>query len=157
VPEPGLPAERQPRFVRNLSGRFESRWSTVKVQNSPAMMLKGMEGLVFGIHVDHGEGRLLFPDPALFDKVKTGGLVPLIFVDDDGQATEKYPFNPNGSPEGVAGLCSADGRHLALMPHPERVFLPWQAHYLPEEMKGLVVSPWMKMFQNAYQWCQAAG
>ncbi len=157
VPEPGLPAERQPRFVRNLSGRFESRWSTVKVQNSPAMMLKGMEGLVFGIHVDHGEGRLLFPDPALFAKVKTGGLVPLIFVDDDGQATEKYPFNPNGSPEGVAGLCSADGRHLALMPHPERVFLPWQAHYLPEEMKGLVVSPWMKMFQNAYQWCQAAG
>ncbi|MBU1564390.1 MAG: phosphoribosylformylglycinamidine synthase [Proteobacteria bacterium] len=154
VPEPGLPAERQPRFVRNLSGRFESRWSTVKVNESPAIMLKGMEGLVFGIHVDHGEGRLLFPDPVLFDKVKNGGMVPLVFVDDDGQATEKYPFNPNGSPEGVAGLCSADGRHLALMPHPERVFLPWQAHYLPEEMKGLQVSPWMQMFRNAYRWCQ---
>jgi phosphoribosylformylglycinamidine synthase len=154
VPEPGLAAKRQPRFVRNLSGRFESRWSTVKVNKSPAIMLKGMEGLVFGIHVDHGEGRLLFPDPALFDKVKSSGLVPLVFVDDDGQSTEKYPFNPNGSPDGLAGLCSADGRHLALMPHPERVFLPWQAHYLPEEMKGLAVSPWMQMFRNAYHWCQ---
>jgi len=157
VPESGLDAERQPRFVRNLSGRFESRWSTVKVQNSPSMMLQGMDGLVFGIHVDHGEGRLLFPDPALFAKVKDNNMVPLVFVDDDGQATEKYPFNPNGSPEGIAGLCSADGRHLALMPHPERVFLPWQAHYLPEEMKGLQVSPWMQMFRNAYQWCQRTG
>jgi len=55
---------------------------------------------------------------------------------------------------GWQGLCSADGRHLALMPHPERVFLPWQAHYLPEGMKTLPVSPWMKMFQNAYEWCQ---
>jgi phosphoribosylformylglycinamidine synthase len=54
----------------------------------------------------------------------------------------------------LAGLCSADGRHLALMPHAERVFLPWQAHYLPEEMKGLAVSPWMRMFRNAYEWCQ---
>ena len=135
VPEEGLPAERQPRFVRNISGRFESRWTTVKVQKSQAMMLAGMEGLVFGIHVDHGEGRLHFPDKAILDKVKTGGLTPLVYVDDDGRPTEKYPFNPNGSVEGLAGLCSADGRHLALMPHPERVFLPWQAHYLPEEMK----------------------
>ena len=154
VPEFGLAAERQPRFIRNLSGRFESRWSTVKVQKSPAMMLQGMEGLVFGIHVDHGEGRLFFPDQDLFEKVKNDGMVPLVFVDDDGQATEKYPFNPNGSPQGLAGLCSADGRHLALMPHPERVFLPWQAHYLPEELKGMVVSPWMQMFRNAYAWCQ---
>jgi phosphoribosylformylglycinamidine synthase len=154
VPEFGLAAERQPRFIRNLSGRFESRWSTVKVQKSPAMMLQGMEGLVFGIHVDHGEGRLFFPDQDLFEKVKNDGMVPLVFVDDHGQATEKYPFNPNGSPQGLAGLCSADGRHLALMPHPERVFLPWQAHYLPEELKGMVVSPWMQMFRNAYAWCQ---
>jgi phosphoribosylformylglycinamidine synthase len=154
VPELGLTAERQPRFVRNVSGRFESRWTTVKVEKSHAVMLKGMEGLVFGIHVDHGEGRLLFPDPAVFAKVKSGGMTPLYYVDDDGNPTEKYPFNPNGSPEGMAGLCSADGRHLALMPHAERVFLPWQAHYLPEEMKGLQVSPWMQMFRNAYEWCQ---
>jgi phosphoribosylformylglycinamidine synthase len=154
VPEPGLGADRQPRFVRNVSGRFESRWTTVKVMKSRAMMLQGMEGLVFGIHVDHGEGRLLFPDPAIFAKVKSGGMAPMCYVDDDGEPTEKYPFNPNGSPEGLAGLCSADGRHLALMPHAERVFLPWQAHYLPEELKGLAVSPWMRMFRNAYEWCQ---
>ncbi|TKB27167.1 phosphoribosylformylglycinamidine synthase [Desulfopila sp. IMCC35006] len=154
VPEMGLPAERQPRFIRNVSGRFESRWTTVKVQKSTAMMLAGMEGLVFGIHVDHGEGQLHFPDKDLLDKVKASGMTPLVYVDDDGQPTGKYPFNPNGSIDGLAGLCSADGRHLALMPHPERVFLPWQAHYLPEEMKGLQVSPWMQMFTNAYDWCR---
>jgi phosphoribosylformylglycinamidine synthase len=154
IPETGLSAERQPRFVRNVSGRFESRWTTVKVQKSNAMMLKGMEDLVFGIHVDHGEGKLHFPDKTILDQVKAGGMTPLVFVDDDGNPTEKYPFNPNGSIEGLAGLCSADGRHLALMPHPERVFLPWQAHYLPEELKGLQVSPWMQMFMNAYAWCQ---
>lgn len=156
VPELGLSAERQPRFVRNVSGRFESRWTTVKVQDSKAMMLAGMQDLLFGIHVDHGEGRLIFPDKAIFDQVKQGGMTPLFFVDDDGNPTEKYPFNPNGSVEGIAGLCSADGRHLALMPHPERAFLPWQAHYLPEEMKGLQVSPWMQMFINAYDWCGTA-
>jgi phosphoribosylformylglycinamidine synthase len=155
VPEPGLAAENQPRFVKNVSARFESRWTTVKVQKSRAMMLKGMEDLVFGIHVDHGEGRLHFPDPTLLNKVKENGMTPLVYVDDNGLATEEYPFNPNGSVEGLAGLCSGDGRHLALMPHPERVFLPWQAHYLPEEMKGLAVSPWMQMFSNAYQWCMA--
>ena len=157
VPEPGLEPEGQPRFVINSSGRFESRWTTVKVQNSTAMMLKGMEGLVFGIHVDHGEGRLHFPDETILNKVKKEGLTPLVYVDDNGESTEKYPFNPNGSLEGLAGLCSADGRHLALMPHPERVFLPWQAHYLPEEMKGLQVSPWMQMFRNAYEWCLSTG
>lgn len=153
VPQAGLPAERQPRFVHNLSGRFESRWATVKVQNSRAMMLQGMEGLTFGIHVDHGEGLLHFPDPSILDMVKTGGQTPLVFVDDSGVSTEAYPFNPNGSVEGLAGLCSADGRHLALMPHPERCFLPWQCHYLPEEMKKLEVSPWLRMFQNARRWC----
>ncbi len=81
-------------------------------------------------------------------------LAPLCYVDDTGETTESYPFNPNGSPDGLAGLCSADGRHLAMMPHPERVFLPWQAHYLPAEMKDLKVTPWMQMFRNAYEWCQ---
>ena len=153
VPWRNIEAERQPRFVRNSSARFESRWTTVKVGKSPALMLAGMEGLVFGIHVDHGEGRLYFPDPALRDQILEQQLTPLTYVDDDGLPTEAYPFNPNGSPEGLAGLCSPDGRHLALMPHPERTFLPWQAHWLPEEMNYLQVSPWMKMFQNAYDWC----
>lgn len=153
IPEVGIAPEKQPRFVKNISGRFESRWSTVKVQKSKAMMLQGMEDLVFGIHVDHGEGRLHFPDEAVLESVVKGGMTPMVYVDDEGQATERYPFNPNGSIGGLAGLCSSDGRHLALMPHPERVFLPWQAHYLPEEMKDLQVSPWMQMFRNAYNWC----
>ncbi len=153
VPWVGIEPERQPRFVRNRSARFESRWVTVRVNSSPAMMLQGMEDLVFGIHVDHGEGRLYFPDPVIRDTVLERGLTPMVYVDDDGNPAESYPFNPNGSPGGLAGLCSSDGRHLALMPHPERVFLPWQAHWLPEEMKTLTVSPWLKMFQNAYDWC----
>jgi phosphoribosylformylglycinamidine synthase len=78
----------------------------------------------------------------------------MAYVDDDGQPTEQYPFNPNGSPDGLTGLCSPDGRHLAMMPHPERTFLAWQAHWLPEDLKKtLTVSPWLRMFQNAYDWC----
>jgi phosphoribosylformylglycinamidine synthase len=153
VPWQGIASESQPRFIRNISGRFESRWSTVKVLESNALMLKGMEGLVFGIHVDHGEGRLHFPDASVQATVLNGDMVPLVFVDDDSRATEAYPFNPNGSPGGLAGLCSPDGRHLAMMPHPERTFLPWQAHYLPAGMKKLQVTPWMQMFRNAYDWC----
>jgi phosphoribosylformylglycinamidine synthase len=157
VPGPGLAPAVQPRFLHNLSGRFESRWTTVRVEKSRAMMLQGMDGLVFGIHVDHGEGRLHFADPDLLAAVAESGQIPMRYVDDEGQATEQYPFNPNGSVAGIAGLCSADGRHLALMPHPERAFLPWQAHYLPEELKGLPVSPWLQMFRNAYAWCQGKG
>ncbi|MFZ5774076.1 MAG: phosphoribosylformylglycinamidine synthase [Thermodesulfobacteriota bacterium] len=153
VPWQGLPAERQPRFVHNRSGRFESRWVTAKVLKSKAMMLQGMEGLTFGIHVDHGEGFLHFPDPVIQQQVWDDQLATMVYVDDDGNPTEAYPFNPNGSPGGLTGLCSPDGRHLAMMPHPERAFLPWQCHYLPEELKGLPVSPWLRMFQNAYAWC----
>lgn len=156
VPWQGLEAEVQPRFIHNSSGRFESRWTTVRVQPSPAIMLQGMEGLVFGIHVDHGEGRLHFPDTLIRERVRVERLAPLVYVDDSGLATEEYPFNPNGSAGGLAGLCSPDGRHLALMPHPERCFLPWQAHWLPQEMRQLTVSPWLRMFQNAYHWCMEA-
>jgi phosphoribosylformylglycinamidine synthase len=78
----------------------------------------------------------------------------LAFVDDDGNQTEQYPYNPNGSPDGLTGLCSPDGRHLALMPHPERTFLKWQAHWIPEDLaENIAASPWLKMFQNAYEWC----
>ncbi|MCI5138062.1 MAG: phosphoribosylformylglycinamidine synthase, partial [Candidatus Electrothrix sp. AR1] len=153
VPWQGLEADAQPRFVHNDSGRFESRWATVRVQDSPAIMLQGMSELVFGIHVDHGEGKLHFPDAAVRSEVIGQGLVPLIYTDDSGTVTEQYPFNPNGSPDGFAGLCSPDGRHLAMMPHPERAFLPWQCHWLPQEMQGLGVSPWLQMFRNAYDWC----
>ncbi len=151
--ELALSPEQQPRFIHNRSKRLESRWTTVTVQDSAAIMLRDMAGLTFGIHVDHGEGLLHFPDKEVLARVKANGQAPIVYADDNGNATERYPFNPNGSPEGLAALCSADGRHLALMPHPERVFLPWQAHYLPEEMKKIEVSPWLKMFQNARKWC----
>ena len=155
VPWQGIEPADQPRFVRNISGRFESRWSTVKVLKNKAIMLQGMENLTFGIHVAHGEGRLQFPDGTIHEKIKNEGLGALAFVNDEGVQTEKYPFNPNGSPGGLTGLTSADGRHLAMMPHPERSFLKWQAHWLPEKMKKeLPVSPWLQMFQNAYQWCR---
>ncbi len=154
VPWRDIPADRQPRFIRNTSGRFESRWTTVKVKQSKAMMFAGMDNLVFGIHVDHGEGRLVFPDEEILSNVQNNGLIPMVYVDDQANVTEAYPFNPNGSSLGIAGLCSEDGRHLAIMPHPERAFLPWQAHYLPPEMAEIKVSPWLRMFQNAYDWCQ---
>ncbi|MCL1979589.1 MAG: phosphoribosylformylglycinamidine synthase subunit PurQ, partial [Proteobacteria bacterium] len=153
VPWQGIEAEQQPRFIHNLSGRFESRWSTVKILPSKAIMLSGMEGTVFGIHVDHGEGYLHFPDDAIRDRVWNERMAAVVFVDDHGKPTEAYPFNPNGSPGGLTGICSPDGRHLAMMPHPERAFLPWQCHWLPQSMHSLPVSPWLRMFQNAYDWC----
>jgi len=155
VPWQGLAGLRQPRFVANASGRFESRFVTVGVGPSPAVMLRGMEGSVLGIWVAHGEGRALFPDPGVLDRVLAEGLAPIRYVDDDGTVTEAYPFNPNGSPHGVAALCSADGRHLAMMPHPERCVLPWQWGWMPRAMRDtLEVSPWLKMFQNAREWCE---
>ena len=157
VPWSGIAPEKQPRFVANISGRFESRWTTVKVLPSPAIMLQGMEDLIFGIHVDHGEGRLVFPDSDIEARVADQGLHAMAYVDDDGNSTESYPFNPNGSPGGITALSSPDGRHLAMMPHPERTFLPWQAHWLPREMKDLPASPWLKMFQNAHEWCMNQG
>ena len=154
VPWQGIAPELQPRFIHNLSQRFESRWSTVKVLANKSIMLQGMEGLTFGIHVAHGEGKLNFPDKSIYRQIKEQKLAALACVDDDALQTAQYPFNPNGSPEGITGLCSADGRHLAMMPHPERSFLSWQAHWLPPDYdRSLLVSPWLKMFQNAYEWC----
>ncbi len=158
VPWKGIPGRVQPRFISNSSGRFESRFSTVQILPSPAIMLKGMEGSTLGVWIAHGEGRLYFPEEEMLDEVLKKGLVPIRFVDDDGEFTETYPFNPNGSPLGITALCSPDGRHLAMMPHPERAFLKWQWPYLPEEWKkNLEASPWLKMFQNAREWCVGGG
>ena len=158
VPWQGIGDDIQPRFVRNASGRFESRFPTVRIQESPAIMLRGMEGSTLGIWVAHGEGRALFPDPGVLERVEREGLAPVRFVDDGGRVTEEYPFNPNGSPRGIAGLCSPDGRHLTMMPHPERAFLEWQWGWMPEEWKRtLLASPWLRMFQNAREWCERVG
>ncbi|MEK6742137.1 MAG: phosphoribosylformylglycinamidine synthase [Nitrospirota bacterium] len=157
VPWRGIADELQPRFIHNRSGRFESRFSTVKILKSPAIMFQGMEGSALGIWVAHGEGMAYFPDKRIYQEAEFG-LAPVRYVDDGNEITEAYPFNPNGSPEGIAGLCSPDGRHLAMMPHPERVVLPWQWGWLPEDLKrSLVASPWLRMFQNAREWCETAG
>uniref|UniRef100_A0A7S0DLX5 Phosphoribosylformylglycinamidine synthase n=2 Tax=Amorphochlora amoebiformis TaxID=1561963 RepID=A0A7S0DLX5_9EUKA len=144
----------QPRFVHNESSRFESRWTTVRIEKSPAIMFDGMEGSVLGVWVAHGEGRALFPDKKVLKAAQAANLVPMRYADDDGKATQVYPFNPNGSADAIASLCSADGRHIAMMPHPERCYLKWQWPYMPEDWRSdLKSGPWLKMFQNARKWC----
>lgn len=153
-----LPDLQQPRFVHNTSGRFESRWVMVEVQESPAVMLRGMEGSVLGVWAAHGEGRALFPDEAVKRAVLDNKLAPVRYVDAGGNVTEQYPANPNGSPLGIASMCSADGRHLAMMPHPERSFLTWQMPWYPKEL-GLDAkgpAPWLKLFQNAREWAESS-
>ncbi|KAG6670142.1 probable phosphoribosylformylglycinamidine synthase, chloroplastic/mitochondrial [Carya illinoinensis] len=145
----------QPRFIHNESGRFECRFTSVSIKDSPAMMFKGMEGSTLGVWAAHGEGRAFFPDEGVLNDVLHSDLAPLRYCDDDGNVTESYPFNLNGSPLGVAAICSPDGRHLAMMPHPERCFLMWQFPWYPKQWnvdkKG--PSPWLRMFQNAREWC----
>jgi len=152
----GVAEDKQPRFIENNSARFESRFSSVKIEPSPAIMLKGMEGSSMGVWVAHGEGRVHFPTKDSESFVVSNSLAPIKYVDDDNSPTEAYPFNPNGSPLGIAGLCSADGRHLAMMPHPERCFLGWQFPWLPKSWNGMKdgVAPWITMFQNARVWCE---
>jgi phosphoribosylformylglycinamidine synthase len=155
VPWQGIKDSIQPRFIHNDSGRFESRFSSVRILSSPSIMLKDMEGSVLGIWVAHGEGKAFFPDEAILNKVVEDSLAPIRYADDNNEITSKYPFNPNGSAQGIASLCSSDGRHLAIMPHPERTFLKWQWPWMPEDWRqGLNASPWLKMFQNARQWCE---
>ncbi len=155
VPWQGIEDKNQPRFIHNVSGRFESRFSTVRIFPSPSIMLKGMEGSTLGIWVAHGEGRAYFPHDDILKKIKREKLAPVRYVDDNGRVTETYPFNPNGSAEGIAALCSPDGRHLAIMPHPERTFLKWNWAWMPGDWKKkLKASPWLKMFQNARKWCE---
>lgn len=154
VPWKDMPDIEQPRFIHNKSGRFESRWTTVTILPSPAIMLAGMEGSVLGVWVAHGEGQLHMPKSDIMDEINEKKLAPVRYVDDTNEITEKYPFNPNGSPLGISALCSSDGRHLAMMPHPERTFLSWQWGWMPTEWKrDLKASPWLKMFQNAREWC----
>ncbi|HLA49988.1 MAG TPA: phosphoribosylformylglycinamidine synthase, partial [Thermodesulfovibrionia bacterium] len=154
VPWQEIANELQPRFIHNVSGRFESRFSAVKILPSPSVMLKEMEGSVLGIWAAHGEGRAHFPDRIILEKIEEQQLAPVRYVDDNNEITAKYPFNPNGSEAGIAALCSSDGRHLAIMPHPERTFLKWQWQWMPDDWKkNLKASPWLKMFQNARKWC----
>ena len=166
VPWAGISQEKYPRFISNPSGRFESGWVTVKILESPSIMLSDMQDSVLGIWVAHREGHLHFPDREIFENVVKKGLCPVVYLDDTLNATERYPFNPNSSPSGITALCSNDGRHLAIMPHPERSFMMWQWPWVPENFKnnwvngnkneydGTSYSPWLKMFLNAGNWCR---
>eukprot|EP00794_Sanderia_malayensis_P007168 gene7168-7974_t len=141
-------------FTHNDSERFECRFPTVKIMQSPSIMLNGMEDSTLGIWIAHGEGRAEFKSDSTRQFVLENNLAPIRYVNEVGNVTTEYPFNPNGSPHGIAALCSRDGRHLAMMPHPERCSLLWQWPYVPDDWSTtLHASPWLQMFHNAYEWC----
>jgi phosphoribosylformylglycinamidine synthase len=137
-------AEHWPRFVKNRSEQFEGRFVMVEVMQSPSLFFSGMAGSRMAIATAHGEGR------AVFDSTQAKAIVALRFVDNRGAPTEIYPLNPNGSPGGITGLTTPDGRFTILMPHPERVFRTVQQSWHPEGWGG--DSPWMRMFRNARKW-----
>ena len=140
-------AECWPRFVRNRSEQYEARLALVRVPQSNSVLLQGMHGSVLPIAVAHGEGQAEFDAGSNADALFAGGLASLQFVDNRDQPTEKYPFNPNGSVLGLAGLCSADGRVTSVMPHPERVFRTVQNSWAPREWAE--DGGWMRLFRNA--------
>ena len=135
-----------PRFVRNNSERFEARFSLVEVQKSNSLFLNDMAGSHMPIAVSHGEGRVEVKDSAHLAAIEASGSVALRFIDNYGNNTEAYPANPNGSPNGITGITSEDGRVTIMMPHPERVFRTVANSWHPDEWKE--DSPWMRMFRN---------
>ncbi|MGO3915637.1 MAG: phosphoribosylformylglycinamidine synthase [Pseudoalteromonas sp.] len=139
--------EHWPRFVTNKSERFEARFSLVEVQESPSVFFKGMAGSRMPIAVSHGEGHAEFANDAAVKAALDSGSVAVKFVDNYGNPTTQYPNNPNGSPEGITGITSTDGRATVMMPHPERVFRAVANSWHPDEWKE--DSPWMRMFRNA--------
>jgi phosphoribosylformylglycinamidine synthase len=141
-------AERWPHFVRNRSEQFEARFVTLEVQESPSLFFGGMAGSRIPVAVAHGEGYAEFADASALAAAQP--LVALRYVDNRGAATETYPLNPNGSPQGITGLTTADGRFTILMPHPERVFRAVQNSWYPAEWRN--DGPWLRMFGNARRW-----
>jgi phosphoribosylformylglycinamidine synthase len=136
--------------VRNRSEQFEARLSLVRVEESGSLMTAGMAGSVTPIVVSHGEGRAEFRDEAHQQACSEAGLVWLRYVDHYDRIATTYPANPNGSPDGIAGLSSADGRVTIAMPHPERVFRTVQHSWHPDDWGE--DSPWLRLFRNARAW-----
>jgi phosphoribosylformylglycinamidine synthase len=143
-------AQSWPHFVRNRSERFEARLCSVTIEESPSILLRDMAGSRLSIAVAHGEGRAELDSAARLEELERSGLVALRFVDHRGQVSEHYPENPNGSPAGITGLTTPDGRVTILMPHPERVFRSVQHSWHPEEWGE--DAPWLRLFQNARLW-----
>ncbi|MCA3830693.1 MAG: phosphoribosylformylglycinamidine synthase [Burkholderia sp.] len=139
-------AEAWPKFTRNKSEQFEARFSFVEVEKSPSIFFAGMEGSRIPVAVAHGEGYADFSQQGDIDRVA----VSMRFVDHRGEATERYPFNPNGSPAGITSVTTADGRFSVLMPHMERVHRTVAMSWHPESWGE--ASPWMRVFRNARRW-----
>jgi phosphoribosylformylglycinamidine synthase len=143
-------AERWPHFVRNASEQFEARVAMVQIPQNPSILLKDMQGSLLPIAVAHGEGRAEFRDDAHIEQIILDKQVALCFVDNRGDLTQTYPYNPNGSPHGICGLTTPDGRFTILMPHPERVFRAVANSWCPDEWGE--DGAWMRMFRNARVW-----
>ncbi len=143
-------AQHWPRFTRNRSEQFEGRLVQVEVLGSPSLFFTGMAGSRMPIANAHGEGLASFAQPDSRAQAERAKLIAVRYVDSAGRATERYPDNPNGSPDGITGLTTPDGRFTIMMPHPERVRrtvqMSWQPPGLAED------SPWMRMFRNARRW-----
>ncbi|MEO8170585.1 MAG: phosphoribosylformylglycinamidine synthase subunit PurQ, partial [Oxalobacteraceae bacterium] len=135
-----------PKFTRNKSEQFEARFSMVEVTDSPSIFFQGMAGTQTPIAIAHGEGYADFSMTGDVDQA----LVAMRFVDNQGQVTEGYPYNPNGSKQGITSVTTPDGRFTVLMPHAERVFRSVQQSWHPESWGE--DAPWMRMFRNARKW-----
>ncbi|MGZ4954954.1 MAG: phosphoribosylformylglycinamidine synthase, partial [Methylobacter sp.] len=141
-------AEHWPRFMRNTSEQFEARVTLVEVQKSPSILFAGMEGSRMPVAIAHGEGRAEFSvDPAV---ALEEGAVALCYVDNYGELTTEFPANPNGSPFGITGLTTTDGRFTIMMPHPERCFRALQNSWCPDDWEEY--GAWMRLFRNARVW-----
>jgi phosphoribosylformylglycinamidine synthase len=137
-------------FRRNRSEQFEARVGLVRVEESPSIFFRGMAGSRLPVAVAHGEGRAVFANEASESAVLAQKLVAARFVDGEGNPTERYPLNPNGSREGLTSLTTPDGRATILMPHPERVIRTAQLSWHPREWGH--DSPWLRFFANARHW-----
>ncbi|MGE8498351.1 MAG: phosphoribosylformylglycinamidine synthase [Pseudomonas sp.] len=139
-----------PHFVRNRSEQFEARVAMVQVQESASIFLRGMAGSRMPIAIAHGEGHAEFESEEALLEADLSGCVAMRFVDNHGKVTETYPANPNGSPRGITGLTSRDGRVTIMMPHPERVFRAVQNSWKPDDWQE--DAGWLRMFRNARVW-----
>ena len=138
-----------PKFIRNESEQFEARLSLVRIEKTQSIFLAGMRGALLPIVVSHGEGRATMTRIAM-DDLESNEQIAMRFSDHFGDPTKRYPYNPNGSPGGMSAVTSKDGRVLAMMPHPERVFRSVQYSWRPDDWKE--DAPWMRLFRNARAW-----
>ena len=138
-------AKHWPEFKRNVSEQFEARFCTIELMDSPSIFFKGMAGSKVPIAVAHGEGRAVFANAKSQFKVQAAAR----YVDSQLRPTERYPFNPNGTKDGLTAFTSDDGRATIMMPHPERGFRASQLSY-KGGLFGGECGPWMRMFRNAY-------